>query len=137
MWYSGGGTRSSLHYDQTETIICEYRGNKTYFMFDKHKHKVGVKLVYNYYKCNVGRSRHIQILLYFIDIWCCKLSVKVKMYIFVYLKSFDNTTHILLDIKVFLRRHTTIKTVKKRKGLMQFICDTFSLEFHFFTDQLY
>lgn len=40
MWYSSGGIRSSLHFDNVELVVCEYRGNETYTMFDKYKHKV-------------------------------------------------------------------------------------------------
>ena len=35
LWFSSGGTKSVLHNDHAENIMCVFRGTKEFFLIDK------------------------------------------------------------------------------------------------------
>lgn len=38
MWFSGGGTKSVLHFDSAENFNCLFSGEKTLYLIDPNKY---------------------------------------------------------------------------------------------------
>ena len=52
LWFSSGGTKSVLHNDYAENIMCVFRGTKEFFLIDK-KYQELVKNILNNFSVNV------------------------------------------------------------------------------------
>ena len=63
MWFSSGGTKSTVHTDSVDNINCLFSGNKTFVFVDPNKywHEVRIKrsiLKYRLNSCNAYNKRH-------------------------------------------------------------------------------
>ena len=56
MWFSSGGTKSVLHNDHAENIMCVFKGTKEFFLIDR-EYQEQVKLFY--VKFASGLSPHL------------------------------------------------------------------------------
>ncbi len=48
MWFSSGGTKSVVHTDSVDNILCVFRGDKEFVLVNPHKyaHRVGIATYY-------------------------------------------------------------------------------------------
>ena len=51
LWFSSGGTKSVLHNDYAENIMCVFRGTKEFFMVDKKYQELVRKANFILYSC--------------------------------------------------------------------------------------
>lgn len=50
LWFSSGGTKSVLHNDYAENIMCVFRGNKEFFLVDKEYQELVKSISFKYDK---------------------------------------------------------------------------------------
>lgn len=46
MWFSSGGTKSVLHTDDYENILCVFDGLKELVLVDSYRYKDAIKVIY-------------------------------------------------------------------------------------------
>jgi len=63
LWFSSGGTKSVLHNDHAENIMCVFRGTKEFFLIDKEYQELVNVTERGYSQVDVDRFVYLAVII--------------------------------------------------------------------------